>query len=65
MTFLRRLKLVFLIAEPSAHELAAKELEDSKRELLAAAREREYNAAMEQMLMQRIERLEAKLRTFL
>lgn len=65
MTFWRRFKFALYLDEPTAHEVAAKELENTKRELLAAARQREYYVAMEQMLQGRIDRLEAKLRTFI
>lgn len=43
--------------DPTALEIAVKELEDAKREKLRASREREYYCAIEDVLTHRIERL--------
>lgn len=45
----------------TTHEILAKQLADAERELLAAAQEREYFAAMEAMLERRVQRLTAEI----
>lgn len=46
---------------PTTHEILAKQLADAERELLTAAQEREYFAAMEEMLARRVQRLSTEI----
>lgn len=46
---------------PTTHEILAKQLADAERELLSAAQEREYFAAMEAMLERRVQRLTTEI----
>lgn len=53
-----RLPIFRIFAKPTALEIAARELEQAKRDLLAHAAYREYYMALEEMLGVRIARLE-------
>lgn len=46
---------------PTTHEILAQQLAGAERELLAAAQEREYFAAMEEMLARRVQRLTTEI----
>ena len=48
-----------LFRKPSASVIAQRELEDAQRDLLTAQSNREYYAHMENMLGERIKRLQA------
>lgn len=52
-----------LFRAPSALELAAKELAEAQRQLLAALSAKEYATQMSEYHAQRIERLEAYVRS--
>jgi hypothetical protein len=52
------MKLLRILAKPTALEIAARELEQAKRDLLTHSALREYYMALEEMLGVRIARLE-------
>jgi hypothetical protein len=55
---MRPFRHILTLAAPTPLELASSELEDARRDLLKHAAMREYYAALEEMLKERIERLE-------
>lgn len=55
------LHLVNVFREPSPREVAERQLRDAMRDRLQHASLREYHAAMQKMLEQRIERLRGEL----
>lgn len=55
------MKLRALWRTPSALQLATYEYEEALRDRLAQVKLREYHAAMEQMLVERIERLRSDI----
>ena len=56
------MRLPRILSKPTALEIAARELEQAKRDLLAHAAWREYYMALEEMLGVRIARLEQAVR---